>query len=62
LEEKYTGILRGNLEEVEPAGTARLEVGGEYKHKWVTVNWINLTQGRKKWRTLVNAVMNCRFT
>jgi hypothetical protein len=25
------------------------------------MDWINLVQGRDRWRTLVNAVMNCRI-
>jgi hypothetical protein len=28
------------------------------KIRWGSVDWINLAQGREKWRALVNAVMN----
>jgi hypothetical protein len=32
-----------------------------YEVKWV-INWIYLVQGRKKWRAVLNAVMNLRVS
>jgi len=29
--------------------------------KWGSVNWVHLSQGRDRWRALVNAVMNPRI-
>jgi hypothetical protein len=43
------------------------DVGGWAILKWILeigwdgVNWIDLSQDRDQWRTLVNTVMNLRF-
>jgi hypothetical protein len=62
----HTGLWWGNLRE-----RAHLEnpgIDGRIILKWifrkwdVGMDWIDLVQGRDRWRALVNTVMNLRFT
>jgi hypothetical protein len=64
--EAYTGFWWGNLRErnyLEDAG-----VDGRIILRWIFrkwnvggMDWIELTQNRDRWQTLVNAVMNFRI-
>jgi hypothetical protein len=55
------GNLEGNIPLKRPrrrcADNIKMDLG---EIGWDDVEWIDLTQGRDKWRALVNAVVNLR--
>jgi len=60
--EAYIGVWWGNLRErdhLEIAGVKERIILRWIFRKW-DVDWIELAQGRDRWRALVNAVMNLR--
>jgi hypothetical protein len=59
------GVLVGNLREgdhMEESGiNGRILLKWDLREVGWGVDWIDLSQDRDRWRTLVNAVMNLRF-
>ena len=64
-EKAYLGFWWGNLRERdclgEPDVDFRTMLRWIYREWDVGLDWIELTQDRDRWRTLVNAVMNFRI-
>jgi hypothetical protein len=63
--ELYTGFWWGNLRENYHFGRPRLRWDDDIDLDLQEVgcgcmNWIELAQGRDRWRALVNAIMNLR--
>jgi hypothetical protein len=62
--EVHTGFWWGDLREGHHLGDPGID-GDNIKMDlqevvWVSMNWIELAEGRDRWRALVNAVMNLR--
>jgi hypothetical protein len=63
--EVHTGFWWGGLREGDHLGDAGIDV--RIILKWILkksyggMDWIELAQGRERWRALVNAVMKLRF-
>jgi hypothetical protein len=58
-------VLMGKLEERRPLERPRRRCEDNIKVNlrevgWGNIDWINLAQGRDRWRAVVNSVMNFR--
>ena len=63
----YIKCFGGEVREKEPLGRPRLRLDNDNKMGLQEVgfedmDWIDLAQDRDRWRALVNAVMNLRFS
>ena len=64
--EVYTGFWCGKSERKRPLERPRRRWNDNIKMdlqevRWRSMDWIDLTQNRDRWKDLVNAVMNLRF-
>ena len=62
----YTGFWWGKSERKRPLERPRRRWKDNIKMdlqevRWRSMDWIDLTQNRDRWKDLVNAVMNLRF-
>jgi hypothetical protein len=58
--EIYTGFWWGNLGEEDPGVDWRIILKWIFEKRDESMEWIDLTQDRDRWRSLVNAVVNLR--